>query len=160
DFTSEQDIELRLWVLTAEKTSKPTVTILSALDESGWREWLTELGPAFQEAFPGEAMPPINPSLQEQDRKTLEFHNWAFAMIAPRGIGLTRIPPLPTGPKTRNETTDILRRFALIGQTLDGQRVWDVRRALAALRSLNDLKDVPLWLQGDREMAGIALYAA
>jgi len=105
-------------------------------------------------------MPPLNPSLQEQNRKTLEFHKWGFAMIAPRGIGLTRIPPLLTGPKARNETTDILRRFALIGQTLDGQRVWDIRRALAVLRSLPDLKNVPLWLQGDRDMAGMVLYAA
>jgi dienelactone hydrolase len=160
DFTSEQDIELRLWLLTADKTEKPTITILTALDETGWREWLRELGPSFQNAFPGESMPPLNSSLQEQDVKTLGFHNWAFAMFAPRGIGLTRIPPLPTGPKARNETTDILRRFALIGQTLDGQRVWDVRRAIAVLRSQNDLKDVPLWLQGDREMAGIVLYAA
>ena len=44
--------------------------------------------------------------------------------------------------------------------TLDGQRVWDVRRALAVLRGLPDLKGVPLWLQGKKEMAGIALYAA
>jgi len=81
-------------------------------------------------------------------------------MLAPRGIGPTRILPLPTGPKAHNESTDILRRFSLIGQTLDGQRVWDVRRALAVLRSMPELKGVPLWLQGDRDMAGIVLYAA
>lgn len=160
DFTSEQDIELRLWLLTADKTTQPTVTILTALDETGWRNWLTELGPAFKDAFPGESMPPFNPTLLEQNRKTLEFHGWAFAMIAPRGIGPTRIPPFPAGERARNETADILRRFALVGQTLDGQRVWDVRRALAVLRALPDLKGVPLWLQGDHEMAGIVLYAA
>jgi hypothetical protein len=160
DFTSEQDIELRLWFLTAEKTEKPTVTILTALDETRWREWLTELGPGFKDAFPGETMPPLNSALLEQNRRTLEHHGWAFAMIAPRGVGLTRIPPLPAGTRARNETTDILRRFALLGQTLDGQQVWDVRRSLAVLRTLPELKNVPLWLQGDREMAGIVLYAA
>ena len=51
------------------------------------------------------------------------------------------------------------RRFGLLGQTLDGQRVWDVRRGLACLRTVADLKDVPLWLQGKDDMAGIALYA-
>jgi hypothetical protein len=81
-------------------------------------------------------------------------------MFAPRGFGLTRIPPLPAGTRSRNETTDNLRRFALVGQTLDGQLVWDVRQALAVLRALPDLKSVPIWLQGDREMAGIVLYAA
>ena len=54
----------------------------------------------------------------------------------------------------------VRRRFPLIGQTLDGQRVWDVRRAITALRLAPDLKGVPLWLQGKGEMAGIALYAA
>ena len=51
------------------------------------------------------------------------------------------------------------RRFALLGQTLDGQRVWDVRRGLAVLRSLAELKGVPLWLQGKNDMAGVVLYA-
>jgi hypothetical protein len=160
DFTSEPDFELRLWLLSPDKPNKPTAAILTALNEQSWREWLTELGPAFKEAFPGEPMPPLNPVLFEQNRKTLESNGWTFAMIAPRGVGLTRIPALPTGARARNETTDILRRFPLIGQTLDGQRVWDVRRALTALRSLPEMNSVPLWLQGDREMAGIVLYSA
>src|SRR5205807_8262753 len=44
--------------------------------------------------------------------------------------------------------------------TLDGQRVWDVRRAVACLRTVTDLRDVPLWLQGKQEMAGVVLYAS
>ena len=43
--------------------------------------------------------------------------------------------------------------------TLRGQRVWDVRRGLAVLRGIGDLKGVPLWLQGKRDLAGIVLYA-
>jgi hypothetical protein len=38
--------------------------------------------------------------------------------------------------------------------------VWDVRRAFQTLKANSDLKDVPLWLQGKHDMAGIALYAA
>jgi len=48
----------------------------------------------------------------------------------------------------------------LLGQTLGGMRVWDVRRAIQTLRAIDGLADVPLSLRGDREMAGIALYAA
>src|SRR5439155_16990750 len=89
-----------------------------------------------------------------------EYHGWALATIAPRGSGPTRWAPHP-GERGRSEGADIQirRRFALIGQTLDGQRVWDVRRAVAALRVAPNLKDVPLWLQGKGDMAGIALYA-
>ena len=47
-----------------------------------------------------------------------------------------------------------------LGQTLDGMRVWDVRKAVQALRSVDGFKNVPLWMQGEREMAGITLYAS
>ncbi len=35
-----------------------------------------------------------------------------------------------------------------------------MRRGLACLRTVADLKGVPLWLQGKGDMAGIVLYAA
>lgn len=48
----------------------------------------------------------------------------------------------------------------LLGQTLDGMRVWDVRRAIQALQRIDSLNGVPLWLQGKHQMAGIVLYAS
>ena len=48
----------------------------------------------------------------------------------------------------------------LLGQTLDGMRVWDTRRAIQALRAIDGLANMPLHLRAEREMAGIALYAA
>jgi hypothetical protein len=54
----------------------------------------------------------------------------------------------------------IRRRFMLLGQTLDSMRVWDIRRAVQAIRLVNNLKDAPLWLQGRKEMAVNVLHAA
>jgi hypothetical protein len=48
----------------------------------------------------------------------------------------------------------------LLGQTLDTMRVWDVRRAVQAIRSINDLAKRPIDFVAHDEMAGIALYAA
>jgi hypothetical protein len=48
----------------------------------------------------------------------------------------------------------------LLGQTRDGMRVWDVRRAVQALRAADGMQGVQLWLQGQREMAGVTLYAS
>jgi hypothetical protein len=58
----------------------------------------------------------------------------------------------------------------LLGQTLDGMQVWDVRRAIAALRSLPSTNsvsrdnmprdNVPLTLCGRGPLGGVALYAA
>jgi hypothetical protein len=39
-------------------------------------------------------------------------------------------------------------------------QVWDVRQAVQALRTLEGVGQAPLWLQGERNMAGVALYAS
>lgn len=155
DFTSEAEVDLRLWLLTAENVEKPTLTVLTAVDEAAWRDWLTELGPAFKPALQIEKDPPLNEEKFEQNRKVLEKFKWAFATIAPRGIGPTR-----WAEEGSTIDTHIRRRFALLGQTVDGQRVWDVRRGLELLRRVHDLAGKPLWLQGKRDMAGIVLYAS
>ena len=155
DFVSEHDVELRLWLLTAAKVEKPSLVVLTAVDEAGWRDWLSELGPAFKEALQVSDTPKLDEAKFRQNVKLLEKNGWAFATVAPRGVGPTRWAA-PGSP----EEAHIRRRFALLGQTLDGQRVWDVRRALACLRTLPELKDVPLWLQGKQDMAGIVLYAS
>jgi dienelactone hydrolase len=159
DFVSEEQVELRLWLLTAEKVEKPTLVVLNALDETGWQEWVADLGPAFQIALQLPAAPKLDAARFRQNLKTLQFHQWAFAAVTPRGIGPTRwTEGNPSDPKAPGR--HIPRRFPLLGQTLEGQRVWDVRRALACLRTVADLKGVPMWLQGKNDMAGIVLYAA
>ncbi len=155
DFTSEEDVELRCWLLTAEKVEKPALVVLTVLDEPDWQEWPKELGPAFRDALQIREEPTLDEAKLSQNRRALEYHKWAFAMIAPRGIGPTRWARDGTPADIH-----IRRRFALLGQTLDGQRVWDVRRAVAVLRGVPGLKQTPLWLQGSGEMAGIVLYAA
>ncbi len=194
DFTSEDQVDLRLWLLTGEpavqpefsavlaatpnggmagvpwtalhlssrkawfpraKDFRPTLVVLNALDEPGWQEWLTELGPAFREALQVDRLPTLDAARFRQNQRVLQLQPWAFAYVAPRGIGPTRWSTAGT-----SEDNHIRRRFALLGQTLDGQRVWDVRRALAVLRGVPDLKGVPLWLQGKSDMAGVALYAS
>jgi dienelactone hydrolase len=159
DFTSEDGVDLRLWLLTATEIEKPALVVLSALDESGWRDLTLQLGLPFQSALQLPVEVPRNTARFLQTRKALAFNRWAFAMVAPRGIGPTRwseVSPVDGKPNGQH----VRRRFALIGETLDGQRVWDVRRAIGCVRSLPDLAKVPLWLQGRGEMAGIALYAA
>jgi hypothetical protein len=155
DFTSEEGIELRLCLLTAEKVYKPTLVVLSSVDEPGWQEWVRDLGPAFQKALLLAKPPQLDEAKFEQNRTVLTRYKWAFACIAPRGIGPTRWQGAGTPADVH-----VRRRFPLLGQTLDGQRVWDVRRAIAVLRRRADLKGVPLWLQGKGDMAGIVLYAA
>lgn len=92
-------------------------------------------------AHPGHGLPPVTA-------------DQAVAVIIPRGVGPTKwaAPGSPTDIHIR-------RRFALIGQTLDGQRVWDVRRAIQALGEMKETKGLPITLHGEGQAAGIALYA-
>jgi len=155
DYTSEEGVDLRVWLLTAEKVERPGLVVLSSVDEAGWKEYVAELGPEFKDVLQAGGDVARNDKAFKSTKAVLEKFGWAFATVAPRGIGPTRWSGIGTP-----EENHIKRRFALVGQTLDGQRVWDVRRALAVLRGQPELKKVPLWLQGKGDMAGIVLYSA
>ncbi len=154
DFTSEAEVALRLFVLTPEKAGPPAEVILSVLDDAGWNRWCAELGPNFAQALGLDGKVKRDDAMFAQNLAVMQKEKLAFAAIAPRGIGTTRWAK-PGSIEDRMER----RRFALIGQTIEGQQVWDVRRAIQALATLPDAKAAKLTLQGEREAAGIALYA-
>ena len=79
---------------------------------------------------------------------------WGMAYICPRGIGATE------WSGSEKAQTQRLRRFYLLGQTVDGMRVWDIRRALQSLRAIGGLGETKLWVQAHRDMAVDALYAS
>jgi hypothetical protein len=78
----------------------------------------------------------------------------ALAFFAPRAV-----PPgnWTTDPK---KLVQIRRRFMLLGQTLDGMRVWDICGAVEALRSLRELTQSSLCMRANGEMAVNVAYAA
>jgi hypothetical protein len=156
-FTSEDGIELPLvliepagtprselkrivvWPISADKWSKFTIARQLGIGEPGPKKnhKPIDLG-ATAEAWPD----------------TRDIDDAAVIVVAPRGIGPT------AWTSDVKESTNLRRRFMLLGQTLDGMRVWDVRRAIHTVRQIDGLADVRLTLKGEREMAGIALYAA
>ena len=81
-------------------------------------------------------------------------HPGVYVAFAPRGIGSTRL--------TQNEKhlTQTRRRFMLLGQTLAGQQVWDVRRCIRALRTLERCAAAPLELWGTRGSASLVTLAS
>jgi dienelactone hydrolase len=155
DFISETGVGLRLWVTTAAKVEKPLSAVVSVLDEPGWEKWCGDLGPAFADALQLARKPKRDDAMFAQNRAVMETDHVAFVAVAPRGVGPTKWAE----PGSRDDV-QVRRRFALLGQTLDGQRVWDVRRALAVLRAQPDLKPAAVTLHGEGEAAGVALYAA
>ncbi len=156
DFVSQENIQLRLYILQREglESKDLDLTVLNVLDEKSWQEFLSTIGASFSEAFPNIDMPGLNQSTYLKERKMYLSEKWAMAYICPRGIGPTAFN------KNERERTHIRRRFMLLGQTQDGMRTWDIRRSIQALRNIDGMKNIPLWLQSSDAMAGNTLYAS
>jgi hypothetical protein len=76
-----------------------------------------------------------------------------LCIATPRGIGPTE------WTRDEKERIHIRRRFMLLGQTDHSARVYDVRRAIQAVRQLAGT-DVPLTLKGEHDAAVWAIYAS
>lgn len=146
-FRSQAHVPLNLFLL-----SRPGETVRSVdlrlLDGAGWQGWLASARkdyPAALAAFgrvpDGTAASP----LPEVPGGTV------LAWFAPRGMGPA------AWPGDDRKQIQIRRRFQLLGQTVDGMRVWDVRRVLDAVRELHP-DAVEVSVQASGVMAAHALH--
>jgi len=155
-FESQPGISLPLYVVHGadQAPGELDLVVLNALDDEGWQSFLSTLGAAFPEAFGDAELPALDEEAFAAEVAMHAAQPWAMAYLPPRGIGPTAWTP------DERERVHIRRRFALIGQTLDGMRIWDLRRGLQALRELEGFGETRLWLQAGGEMAANALYTA
>ncbi len=154
DFTSQGPVRLRLYVAHRAALEKPELTVLNVLDGEAWNEFLATYRPAFETELKEETLPEADAEAFKQTHTMFQSFPWVMAYVAPRGIGPT------AWDQSERKQTQHRRRFYLLGQTLEGMQVWDTRRAVQTVRSLDLLKDAPLWLQSERAMAGVTLYAS
>ncbi|MBL9155279.1 MAG: acetylxylan esterase [Verrucomicrobiales bacterium] len=156
DFISQDNILLRLYLVHREglKPADLDLTVLNVLDEDTWKEFLASTGAAFPEGFEGVELPALDREAFDQEKKMYASQKWAMAYIAPRGVGAT------AWTDDEKERTQIRRRFQLLGMTQDSARVWDIRRGIQALRSVEGFEKGQLWLQSHGDMAANTLYAS
>ncbi|NDC64296.1 MAG: hypothetical protein EBZ59_10015 [Planctomycetia bacterium] len=154
DFESQSQVVLRLFLVHREnlRPEAATSVVLDILDEEGWRDVCT----AFAGRFGGLGLaggPESEKAFGVRQRQCAEGST-VFAFVCPRGIG----PTAWSG----SERVDVhrRRRFHLLGQTLDGMRVWDIRRGVQAVRRVPGLAATPLSITAREDLAADALYAA
>ena len=163
DFTSQHDVPLRLYLI--EDAAKPSGTVrLEVLDHAGWINWLTAVRPSLAGLHAdlsgqltgelGYDLPATNSARFEKLKSDVVGKEIALAFFAPRGVGLSAF----SGDE--KALTKIRRRFMLLGQTLDGMRVWDIRRAIQAVHYVREDDRAKIELRADGTMAVNALYAA
>ena len=154
DFTSQPNVCLRLFLTQPAWLKKTDMVALNVLDEQQWTQWLSAMRAGFAAELNEPNSPEPNDVAFKQIQRVITNTNQVLAYFAPRGIG-------PTAWKVDDKKlTQIRRRFMLLGQTLDGMRVWDVRCAIQALQSLKQFCNVPINLKAREQMAGIILYAS
>jgi hypothetical protein len=76
------------------------------------------------------------------------------AVFCPSGAGAGAL----VGDAARQ--THFRRRFMQLGGTLAGMQVWEVRRAVQALRSIPALRDAAVELHASKAMTEVACFAA
>ena len=177
EFDSQPNVRLRLYTLQRANLRKPERVVLGVLGQSSrlsatnavvetkppvlpeFENWLGMMKPEFTRELAEElaataVMPASDTKAFDTLRQQLKRKNAVLAWLAPRGVGLTAW----SGNDTKQR--HLRRRFMLLGQTLDGMRVWDIRRAAQAVRSAKEWRTTPLWLQAEGDLACDALYAA
>ena len=87
-------------------------------------------------------------------QKKIVAEQGTTCFVPTRGIG-----PIAWDGNAKKQN-HIRRRFALLGQTLDSMRVWDVRQAVHAVRQIPECKNQEVHLQGRGIAASIALFTA
>lgn len=139
-FGSQQHVVPPLLVVQP-KSGQVGAVALHVLDDEGWSKW--------SKALTWDA------SLTDDEfDKHFGKLQGALVFAVPRGTG----PAAYLGDEKKQ--TQIRRRFMLLGQTLDGMRVWDVRRAIQAARTIRGFDNAPLRIEAAGKAAGLAVYAS
>ncbi|HEV2454481.1 MAG TPA: acetylxylan esterase, partial [Verrucomicrobiae bacterium] len=160
EFTSQPHISLQFYLIRKAGATPRQLIFLIAdpaglLDAAGAgrlrvsQECASGVPPEFAKALnAGDDLKPIAVMIQN-----VKAHGVAYVMFLPRGTGSGggRIDTL--------SQTEVRRRYMLIGQTLDGMRVWDICQAINALHSIKAIGRAPLTVQASGRMGVNALYA-
>lgn len=154
DFNSQPKVRLRLFLVYPAGLREAKHVTLNVLDESGWTAWLSAMRVRFEGPLHGYALPDAIPADFEYMRAALDAGHAMSICLCPRGIG----PAAWSGDERKQ--TQIRRRFMLLGQTLDGMRVWDVRRAVLALGQIEEVGGITPAVSACGSMAGVALHAS
>ncbi|MBE0534656.1 MAG: prolyl oligopeptidase family serine peptidase [Phycisphaerae bacterium] len=154
DFNSQENVGLRVYLAHRTGLRKPKRVVLRIADQADWDEFVGAFRVGFPEQFSGFDTIGTDVVSWKATRERLAKSDEAVAFFAPRGIGLTA---WASGDERKQ--THIRRRFMLLGQTLDGMRLWDVRQAVRVIGDLADNRDAAIEVEGQGVMAGLAVYA-
>lgn len=153
EYASDDGLRFAVLLITPADDAPIERITLEVADDAAWQRWVQHHGAAFSAALASCVGPIPAESPADQSALSTVTSGEARGIIAPRGWG----PNAWTGDEKAR--THLARRFVLAGTTVDEGRIFDVRRAILALRELL-APEAQITLAGKGPAAGIALYAA
>jgi dienelactone hydrolase len=151
EFESQPGVRLGLWLAELARGGRTRSTVVEVLGANEWTAWYDGVGALFRDGIrPDPDLESVARVLDARMRRDGSRLVW----LAPRGVGLT------AWQADARMEVHIRRRFMLLGQTLEGMRVWDVRSGLAALRQIEGARMGQVTLVSAGSMGVNALYAA
>ena len=149
DFDSQELIRLRAYIAYRKGLEKPSRVDLEVLNEEYWHKYLRLGRPAFANVWTDElelAEIKADALVTEKQRLAITKRmadirkgDVVFVAFMPRGHGLSALT------QDKQHITQTRRRFMLLGQTLAGMQVWDVRRCVRLVRELGYECRLTLW---------------
>jgi dienelactone hydrolase len=141
---TQPEVNLRLLVVEDPKVRKPEKALLTVLDAESWTNapahWLWQGGGT--------------PEAVAELRSDMQHRKMALAFFAPRLVEPASSQAAAAIP------AQVRRRYVLLGQTLDGMRVWDIRCAAQGIKTMPEFAKMPLYVKAKRLMGVNAAYAA
>lgn len=131
-FQSQEHVSLFVDLVHRQNVTSEKFTAVQLLiaDDQAWTDYQRLLAPADG----GRQSEPLDPLALAILEQFATPSGSVIAICCPRGIG----PHAWKGDAKKQ--TQIQRRFQLLGRTVDGMRVWDIRRAMQTVRSIADEK--------------------
>ena len=158
DFTSQHDVPLRLYLVEDAASKEARPVRLQVLNENSGSMWLHNLRSGFRVPLADEPADTSHIANSVSPlvglKAEMKSSNVTLAWFTPRGVGKT------AWSGDEKAKTKIRRRFMALGQTLDGMRVWDIRRAVQMIHFVRDADVANVELHATGQMGVNALYAS
>lgn len=153
-FESQKHVPLKLFIILPNHSKTVSEVTLNVLNQPEWEQFQSALAPLFSTKEDAKQSPEKGSLLYKEMQQRVQQEQTALVYFTPRGVGLDQWNQDP------RKQVQIRRRFYLLGQSLEGMQIWDIRQAIQQLEAQPEFKKANLTLKASGEAAALSLYAS
>lgn len=153
-FESQKHVPLKLFIVLPDHSKTVSEVTLNVLNQAEWEQFQSALAPLFSTKEDAKPSPEKASSLYKEMQQRVQQEQTALVYFTPRGVGPDQWNQDP------RKQVQIRRRFYLLGQSLEGMQIWDIRQAIQQLKAQPEFKKANLTLKASGEAAALSLYAS